>query len=151
MIYYIDISICYVIGIRGGKKGTENWIIFLWTATVLFCTQNGLKIWRYWYKSYGIFKNVEPISKIRLGFRARRETVKKRSIHVVCEHFEPFRNAAMGTEIVFEIGSIKYFLPWRSCFSNKKMWKKLHNNWEVMFIFLMAKFRAILISSWYSC
>ncbi len=31
------------------------------------------------------------------GFRARRETVKKRNIHVVCEHFEPFRNAAMGT------------------------------------------------------
>jgi hypothetical protein len=40
---------------------------------------------------------LEPISKIRLGFRARRETEKKRSIHVVCEHFEPFRNAAMGT------------------------------------------------------
>jgi len=39
----------------------------------------------------------EPISKIKLGFRARRETVKKRSIHVVCEHFEPVRNAAMGT------------------------------------------------------
>jgi len=35
--------------------------------------------------------------KIRLVFRARRETVKKRSIHVVCEHFEPFRNTAMGT------------------------------------------------------
>jgi len=27
----------------------------------------------------------------------RRETLKKRSIHVVCEYFEPFRNAAMGT------------------------------------------------------
>jgi len=40
---------------------------------------------------------VEPISKVRLVFRARRETVKKRSIHVVCEHFEPFRNTAMGT------------------------------------------------------
>jgi hypothetical protein len=40
---------------------------------------------------------LELISKIRLVFRARRETVKKRSIHVVCEHFEPFRNAAMGT------------------------------------------------------
>jgi hypothetical protein len=40
---------------------------------------------------------LEPISKIRLVFRARRETVKKRSIHVVCEHFEPFRNTAMGT------------------------------------------------------
>jgi len=42
---------------------------------------------------------LEPISKIRLGFRARRETVKKRSIHahVVCEHFEPFCNTAMGT------------------------------------------------------
>ena len=40
---------------------------------------------------------IEPISKIRLGFRARREAVKKRSIHVVCEHFEPFRNTAMGT------------------------------------------------------
>jgi hypothetical protein len=35
--------------------------------------------------------------KIRLVFRARRETVKKRSIHVVCEHFEPLRNTAMGT------------------------------------------------------
>jgi len=33
------------------------------------------------------------------GFRARRETVIKRSIHVVCEHFEPFRNTAMGTYI----------------------------------------------------
>ncbi len=42
-------------------------------------------------------KRHEPISKIKLGFRARRETVKKRSIHVVCEHFESFRNAAMGT------------------------------------------------------
>ena len=40
---------------------------------------------------------LEPISKIRLEFMARRETVKKRSIHVVCEHFEPFRNTAMGT------------------------------------------------------
>ncbi len=40
---------------------------------------------------------LEPISKIRLVFRARRETVKKRSIHLVCEHFEPFRNTAMGT------------------------------------------------------
>jgi hypothetical protein len=26
-----------------------------------------------------------------------RETVKKRNIHVVCEHFEPVRNTAMGT------------------------------------------------------
>ncbi len=42
-------------------------------------------------------KLIRPISKIRLVFRARRETVKKRSIHVVCEHFEPFRNTAMGT------------------------------------------------------
>jgi hypothetical protein len=40
---------------------------------------------------------LEPISKIRSEFRARRGTVKKRSIHVVCEHFEPFHNAAMGT------------------------------------------------------
>jgi len=40
---------------------------------------------------------LEPISKIRLEFRARRGTVKKRSIHVVCEHFELFRNTAMGT------------------------------------------------------
>jgi len=39
---------------------------------------------------------LEPISKIRLVFRARRETVKKRSIHVVCEHFESFRNTAHG-------------------------------------------------------
>jgi len=30
--------------------------------------------------------------------------VNKRSIHAVCEHFEPFRNAAMDTQIVFEIG-----------------------------------------------
>jgi hypothetical protein len=37
--------------------------------------------------------------------RRERETVKKRSIHEVCEHFEPFRNTAMGTYIVFEIGS----------------------------------------------
>ena len=44
---------------------------------------------------YGL--TIEPISKIRLGLRARRETVKKRSIHVVCEHFEAVRNAAMGT------------------------------------------------------
>ncbi|MBW1825202.1 MAG: hypothetical protein JRI87_11730 [Deltaproteobacteria bacterium] len=40
---------------------------------------------------------IEPISKIRLVFRARRETVKKLSIHVVCEDFEQFRNTAMGT------------------------------------------------------
>jgi hypothetical protein len=35
----------------------------------------------------------------KIGFRARREAVIKRSIqaHVVCEHFEPFRNTAMGT------------------------------------------------------
>jgi len=33
----------------------------------------------------------------KIEFRARRERVKKRSIQVVCEHFEPFRNAAMGT------------------------------------------------------
>jgi len=39
---------------------------------------------------------IEPVSKIRLVFRARRETVKKQSIHVVCEHFEPFRNTALG-------------------------------------------------------
>jgi hypothetical protein len=36
---------------------------------------------------------------------ARRETGKKRSIHVVCEHFEPFCNAARGVYIYFEIGS----------------------------------------------
>jgi hypothetical protein len=29
--------------------------------------------------------------------RRERESVKKRSIQVVCEHFEPFRNTAMGT------------------------------------------------------
>jgi hypothetical protein len=40
---------------------------------------------------------LEPISKIRLGFRARRGTMKKPSIHVVCEYFEPFHNTAMGT------------------------------------------------------
>jgi hypothetical protein len=40
---------------------------------------------------------IESISKIRLGFIARREVVRKRSIHVVCEHFEPLRNTAMGT------------------------------------------------------
>ena len=48
-------------------------------------------------KELNLQKFLEPISKIRLGFRARRKTLKKRSIHVVCEHFEPFRNAAMGT------------------------------------------------------
>ena len=31
--------------------------------------------------------------------------MKKWSIYVVCEHFEPFHNAAMDTKIVFEIGS----------------------------------------------
>jgi len=51
------------------------------------------------YRKKGPFVEgqLEPISKTRLGFRARREAVKKRSIHVVCEYFEPFRNAAMGT------------------------------------------------------
>ncbi len=29
--------------------------------------------------------------------RWERETVRIRSIHVVCEHFEPFRNTTMGT------------------------------------------------------
>ena len=37
---------------------------------------------------------------------ARRESVKKRSIHVVCEHFELVRNAAMGTLDCF----LRYFL-----------------------------------------
>ena len=40
--------------------------------------------------------SLEPISKKRLGFLARREAVKKRSIHGVCEHFEPVHNAARG-------------------------------------------------------
>jgi dienelactone hydrolase len=35
---------------------------------------------------------------------ARRETGQKRSIHVVCEHFEPFCNAARGVWICCEIG-----------------------------------------------
>ena len=48
---------------------------------------------------------LEPVSKIRLEFRARRGSVKKRSIHVVCEDIEPFHNAAMDTKMVFEIGS----------------------------------------------
>jgi phosphoglycerol transferase MdoB-like AlkP superfamily enzyme len=53
----------------------------------------------YFFTNIIYFKPVyiEPISKIRLGFRARRETVKKRSIHAVCEHFEPFHNTAMDT------------------------------------------------------
>jgi len=55
-------------------------------------------------------KLIEPISKIRLEFRARRGSVKKRSIHAVCEHFEPFHNAAMDTKIVFEIGSNMFLL-----------------------------------------
>jgi hypothetical protein len=33
----------------------------------------------------------------------RRKAVKKQSIHLVCEHFEPFRNTAVGTKIFFEI------------------------------------------------
>ena len=51
-----------------------------------------------WVSILGFAKELllEPISKIRLEVRARRETVKERSIHVVCEHFEPFRNAAHG-------------------------------------------------------
>jgi len=32
-----------------------------------------------------------------IEFRERRGSVKKRSIHVVCEHFELFHNVAMGT------------------------------------------------------
>jgi len=51
-----------------------------------------------WFEEgLNIGRTLEPISKIRLGFRARREMVKKRSIQVVCEHFEPFHNTAMGT------------------------------------------------------
>ena len=36
---------------------------------------------------------------------ARRWAAKKRSIHVVCEHFELLSNTARGTQIYFEIGS----------------------------------------------
>ena len=35
---------------------------------------------------------------------ARRWAAKKRSIHLVCEHFELFSNAARGTQMYFEIG-----------------------------------------------
>jgi len=42
-------------------------------------------------------KYIEPILKLRLGFRARREALRKRSIHKICEYFEPFLNGAMGT------------------------------------------------------
>jgi transcriptional regulator with GAF, ATPase, and Fis domain len=31
------------------------------------------------------------------GFLARREEAKKRSMHGLCEHFEPLHNAARGT------------------------------------------------------
>ena len=48
---------------------------------------------------------LEPITKKRLGLLARPEAGKKRSKHVVCEHFELLRNAARGTYIFFEIGS----------------------------------------------
>ena len=36
--------------------------------------------------------------------------MKKRSIHLVCEHFESLYNAAMDTKIVFEIGSTNNLL-----------------------------------------
>ena len=39
---------------------------------------------------------LEAISKIRLGFLARHEGARKRSVHVVREHFEPLRNTARG-------------------------------------------------------
>jgi len=54
------------------------------------------------YREFSVY--LEPVSKIKLEFRARRGTVKKRSIHAVGEHFEPFHNAAMDTMIVFEVG-----------------------------------------------
>jgi hypothetical protein len=38
-------------------------------------------------------------------FRARRATAKKRSIQVVCEHFLPLHNAALGAYTIFEMGS----------------------------------------------
>jgi hypothetical protein len=41
-------------------------------------------------------KTLERISKLRLGFLAKREPAKKRSIHEVCEHFESAHNAARG-------------------------------------------------------
>ena len=41
----------------------------------------------------------ERISKLRLVFLARREPVKKRSIHVVCEHFEPAHDAPTDKKI----------------------------------------------------
>ena len=78
-----------------------------------------LALWSLSVSRFGQFRNMadpvkniklkmylEPISKIRLEFRTRRGSVKKRSIHVVCEYFEAFHNAAMDTKIVFEIGSI---------------------------------------------
>lgn len=40
---------------------------------------------------------LERISKKGSGFRSRLATAKKRSIHVVCEHFLALRNADMGT------------------------------------------------------
>jgi hypothetical protein len=60
--------------------------------------EKNYKLKYYLFKAAKIWDTtLEPISKIRLGFRARRGTAKKRSIHAVCEHFEPFYNAAMGT------------------------------------------------------
>jgi hypothetical protein len=37
----------------------------------------------------------------KLMYASRRGSAQKRSIHVVCEHFEPARNAALGTETHF--------------------------------------------------
>jgi hypothetical protein len=42
---------------------------------------------------------------------ARRWAAKKRSLHVVCEHFELFSNAARGTQIYFELGFIFRLKP----------------------------------------
>ena len=51
----------------------------------------------------GFKKNIifglEPISKLRLRFLARRETARTWSIHVVCEHFEPIHNSPIYDRI----------------------------------------------------
>ena len=43
-----------------------------------------------------VLQSATTYLKIKIRLLARRGTTKKRSIHVVCEHFELFRNTARG-------------------------------------------------------
>ncbi len=73
-----------------GPRGPFRPFAVLEAAGLRLRGQRGLRpCWR--------TESLERISKLRSGFLTRRGTAKKRSIHEVCEHFEPAHNAVRGT------------------------------------------------------